>query len=79
MPFLDSLLLSLHQVLTDDSEVILCDFSDVMEVVTFLNVIPSRPCVGISRGFRFQCLHHLYPSPVRQAWLAPKRIPRFFL
>ena len=38
MPFLDSLLL---QVLTDDSEVMLCDFSDAMEVVSFLNVIPK--------------------------------------
>ena len=38
MPFLDSLLL---QVLTDDSEVMLCDFSDAMEVVTFLNVLPK--------------------------------------
>jgi hypothetical protein len=28
-------------VLTDDSEVLLCDFSDVMEVVTFLNVLPK--------------------------------------
>ena len=38
MPFLDSPML---QVLIDDSEVMLCDFSDAMEVVTFLNVLPK--------------------------------------
>jgi hypothetical protein len=39
MSFLDSPLL---QVLTDDSEVLFCDFrSDAMEVVTFLNAIPK--------------------------------------
>ena len=38
MPFLDS---SLLQVLTDDSEVMLCNFSDAMEVVTILNVLPK--------------------------------------
>ena len=37
----------------------------------------SRPCVGIPGAFRFQCLHHLYPSP-RQAGVAPSRMDTAF-
>lgn len=39
MPFLDS---PLPRVLTGDSEVMICDILDAMEVVTFLNLLPKN-------------------------------------
>ena len=69
----------LLQVLSDDSEVMFCDFSDPMELVTFLNVIPKDQSTmrRNSRAFRLQCLLHLYPSP-RQAGVAPSRMDTAF-